>query len=118
MQVALLEWVSAVSCANSRLLEMAMIFCVPNGGHRFKGEAGKMKSEGVRSGVPDLLLLFPRAGYHGLALELKNGVEKRPSEAQEAWLDWLESRGFYVGVGRTFEEAKGLLLSYFHLPPR
>ena len=30
------------------------IFAVPNGGHRAKSVAGKMKAEGAKAGVPDL----------------------------------------------------------------
>lgn len=35
-----------------------LIFHVPNGGSRRKGESAKFKSEGVLAGIPDLCVMF------------------------------------------------------------
>lgn len=49
------------------------VFAVPNGGRRSKIEASIMKGEGVRPGVPDLILPVARGGAHGFFLEMKAG---------------------------------------------
>lgn len=71
------------------------IFAVPNGGDRNLLVAKKLKAEGVRRGVPDLMLLAPRRGYHGLVIELKVG-RNRPTQEQSEWLQWFASQGYYA----------------------
>ncbi len=50
---------------------LARIYAVPNGGHRHKATAAKMKEEGQRAGVLDVALDVPLGGYHGFKLEMK-----------------------------------------------
>lgn len=73
------------------------IFAVPNGGHRDIRVAQRLKAEGVRPGVPDLLLLAPRRGYNGLAIELKVG-RNHATASQEDWLLWLRTEGYMTRV--------------------
>lgn len=74
-----------------------MIFHVPNGGDRDIRVAAKLKAEGVRRGVPDLLWLLPACGYYGLAMELKVGKNK-PTPEQADWLQWLSDRNYFTCV--------------------
>jgi hypothetical protein len=74
-----------------------LIFAIPNGGHRVKAVAGKLKAEGVRSGIPDLFLPVARHGYYGMFLELKVGSNK-PYPMQIAWLRQLQRMGYYCKV--------------------
>lgn len=53
------------------------IFAIPNGGDRDIRVAVKLKAEGVRRGVPDLMLLAKRHGYSGLVIELKVGTNRQ-----------------------------------------
>ncbi len=46
---------------------------MPNGGKRDKATAAVLKRQGVKAGVPDIMLPAARAGYHGLYIELKAG---------------------------------------------
>ncbi|MBC3486703.1 VRR-NUC domain-containing protein [Pseudomonas sp. SWRI50] len=48
-----------------------LIYHVPNGGHRIKAVAAKLKGQGVKAGVPDLVLPMARGGYFGLYIEFK-----------------------------------------------
>lgn len=75
----------------------ALLFAIPNGGHRSKATAGKLKAEGVRAGVPDLFLPVARHGYHGLFIELKVG-RNQPTELQRVWLDRLIAQGYCCRV--------------------
>lgn len=48
-----------------------LIYHVPNGGHRLKSVAVKLKQQGVVAGIPDLVLTMARGGYFGLYIEFK-----------------------------------------------
>jgi hypothetical protein len=76
----------------------AIIAAVPNGGKRGRAEAVRLKAEGVLAGFPDLVLMEPRGGYHGLVCEMKR-VGGRLVKHQRELLDQLAERGYYVLVG-------------------
>lgn len=77
--------------------ELAYLYAIPNGGHRHKATAGRMKAEGVKAGAPDLCLPVPRGGYHGLYMETKIKPNK-PTEAQADWLRFLEGQGYAAAL--------------------
>lgn len=72
-------------------------FAIPNGGHRSKATAVKLKAEGVRAGVLDICLPKPCGGSHGLWIEFKYG-SNRPSPEQMLEIDRLVSDGYTVAV--------------------
>ena len=92
--------------------ELELLFHIPNGGSRNKAEAGRFKAEGVKAGVPDLLLPVARGGYHGLFIELKRLDGGRVSTEQKAWMDKLKGQGYQAAVCRGWEEASEALLGY------
>lgn len=59
-------------------------FSIPNGGERSKSQAGRLKAEGVKSGISDTFLAIPRRGYHGFFLELKRPNSESKSEGKES----------------------------------
>lgn len=75
--------------------ELSLMYHVPNGGKRDIGTAKKLKFEGVKAGVPDIVLPVSRGGYHGLYIELKVGKNK-PSNEQKEWLRRLKQEGYYT----------------------
>ncbi len=89
-QVALFRWAAVQKCT---LPELALMFAIPNGGHRSKAVAAKLKAEGVKPGVPDICLPVARGGYHGLFIELKAGKNKA-SAAQTDWITGLNFQGY------------------------
>lgn len=108
---------------------LASVFAVPNGGHRHPAVAARLKAEGVRRGVPDILCLVPRplppAGhpvdsapwfpYHGLAIELKRpGGHVAPE--QDAWLARLTAAGYLAVVCVGWAVAWRTLVRYLELP--
>jgi len=82
--------------------ELAHVFAIPNGGHRHKATAAKLKAEGVKAGVPDLFLPVARGGYHGLFMETKIKPNK-PTAKQVDWLDALQQLGYAAEVCYGYE---------------
>jgi hypothetical protein len=107
-QAALIEWAAA---NQYRIPELAMLFAVPNAGKRRRGAAGRMIAEGLKAGVPDLILLVARKGYHGLLIEMKTETGK-VSQAQHDWLVALQKQGYYAKVCRSFEAAREMIEIY------
>jgi len=94
MQVNLFKWAKLAAGA---LPELRWMFAVPNGGARNVIVASKLKAEGVKRGVPDVMLPVSRGGYHGLWIELKAG-RNHPSAEQIAWIAELLRAGYLVQV--------------------
>jgi len=78
-------------------------FHCPNGGNRSMSEAKRFKAEGVKSGVPDVMVIEPNGKYNGLAIELKVGYNK-PNNNQKEWLNNLQSKGFYTFWSNSLDE--------------
>lgn len=92
--------------------ELGLLFAVPNGGRRDAVTGARLKAEGVRAGVPDVVLPVARQGYHGLFIELKADARKRASKEQAEWLVKLESQGYLAVLCHGMEAAKAVLLAY------
>jgi len=71
-----------------------LLFSVPNGHKRSKSEAGKIKAEGGKSGIADVLCLFPARGYNYLCIEMKYGKNKQSDSQKE-----FEERVTHNGKG-------------------
>lgn len=76
------------------------IFAIPNGGHRGKGQAQKLKAEGVSPGVPDLFV--PELS---LWIEMKRQKGGALSPDQKDWIEHLESIGHKVVVCKGCDHA-------------
>ena len=83
------------------------IFAVPNGGARSKATAGRLKAEGVASGVPDLFVPAWR-----LWIEMKRAKGGSLSPEQKDWIAYLEGVGYWVIVGKGAESAKELIRAF------
>lgn len=107
-QVAVIQW-AELSCG--RHPDLGLLYAIPNGGHRHRGVAGKLRAEGVRSGVPDLCLPVARGGAHGLYIEMKApGGRVRPE--QKWWRERLREQGYCSVVCVGAEQAVCALRSY------
>lgn len=83
-------------------------FAVPNGGHRNKATAGRLKAEGVKAGIPDLVFL---RGGSAAFVEMKTGTG-RLSVAQAEFLEWAVANGFEAAVCRSVDDVRGLLKAW------
>lgn len=97
--------------------ELGRFFAVPNGGHRNKAVAAKLRAEGLKRGVPDVFNLSPNptGEWAGLVFEFKVGRNK-PTSEQEDWLEYFEGLGYRVAVPRSWVEAALITIEYFGLP--
>ena len=96
--------------------DLALLYAIPNGGHRQKASAGKLWAEGVKRGVPDLCLPIPRDGYHGLYLELKRVTGGTVSPEQRVWHAALREQGYRVEVCKGADAAWAVLCDYLGIP--
>lgn len=76
-------------------------FSVPNGGWRNPTVASKLKAEGVRSGVSDLVLLHKGKAYF---VEIKTD-KGRQSETQVYFEDIVKKLGFEYLIWRSLDDA-------------
>ena len=84
------------------------IFAIPNGGARSKATAGRLKAEGVASGVPDLFVPAWR-----LWVEMKRVKGGSLSAEQKDWIQYLESVNYRCIVGKGAEDAQRQLQAFF-----
>jgi len=89
-----------------------------NGGKRDKRTAASLKAQGVKAGVPDILIFTPPPSgmFQGLALELKRpqGFGKargRVSAHQRVWLEELRAIGWRAEVAYGYDHAIEILKS-------
>lgn len=100
-QVALIDWARRMRLpAGSDIEPGAMVadylLAIPNGGKRSSPREGaRLKAEGVKPGVSDLLLPLRRGGFAGLWLEMK-APGNRPTKLQREWLDRMTKAGYYA----------------------
>lgn len=94
-----------------------LIYHVPNGGHRVKAVAAKLKAQGVKAGIPDLVLPMARGGYFGLYIEFKATFEPAPvSTSQKDCLRRLNAQGYLAIVCRGHFDTMEQLRAYLLLP--
>lgn len=115
-QAALFAW---AEIASGRTPELAELFATMNGARVSMRTAVKMKAQGNKAGIEDVLLLVARGGWHGLLIELKrtDAVPSDTKPAQRAWHATHTRRGYRVEVCKGWEAARVVLLAYLALPP-
>ena len=92
--------------------ELKLLYHVPNEGQRSRATGGRMKCEGLKSGVPDICLPVPRDGFHGLYIELKRTKGGRITVEQAEWLENLAAEGYYACICKGWEKASELIVQY------
>lgn len=105
------EQINVVSWAGwnmNRYPELKWLFHVPNGGSRNKQEAVKFKQMGVKAGVSDLCLPYPKGSYCGLFVEMKFG-NNRQQDTQKEFLADMAAAGHFVATCYSAEEAINLI---------
>jgi len=94
--------------------KLNLMFHVPNGGSRNKAEAANLKQQGVKAGVPDIVLPVARGLYHGLFIEFKVGTNKLTPE-QHDWLEALKAEDYCAVCVNGWENAVKTIEQYISL---
>ncbi|WP_375738057.1 VRR-NUC domain-containing protein [Pseudomonas boanensis] len=113
-QAMLFKWLQLKHPKAARLA-----YHVPNGGHRVKAVASKLKAQGVKAGVSDIVLPMARGGYFGLYIEFKATPphDSTVSDSQTAFLMAVELEGYMAIVCRGVNEAMQVIEGYLALAP-
>lgn len=111
-QIAVIQW---AQYSMNRYPELKWLHHCPNGGSRNRLEAVKLKQMGVKAGVSDLCLPYPKGIYCGLYIEMKYG-NNRQQESQKEFLKDMEKAGHYVATCYSAEEAIKIITEYLGLP--
>lgn len=94
-----------------RYPELRLLHHVPNGDSRSPQAGARLRASGLRPGVVDYILDWPRLEYLGLRLELKSQTGAlRP--LQVCWGGCYESIGYYWTVARGWKEASEQITAY------
>lgn len=111
-QVALFQWCGYQS---RRYPELALLFAIPNGGARSLSQGARLKAEGVKAGIPDMLLPVARGGFHGFFIELK-APDGTVQDNQKKWAADLAAQGYKAEVIYGWQNARDALIEYLSLP--
>lgn len=94
--------------------ELKYMYHVPNGGKRDIKTARALKREGVKAGVPDIVLPVARGGFYGLYIELKVNNNK-PTGKQREYINFLQQQGYKAMVSYGWQEAREIIEEYLKL---
>jgi len=87
----------------------------PNGGLRNKSVAAKLKRQGVKAGVLDIIIINSTVtGHKGLVIELKIGNNKLTPE-QITWTNYFIENGYAVETCWTIDAVIKSLNEHFNL---
>jgi len=125
-QIALIDWacLTKMPAPNSGMPIAEFLFHIPNQGKRSKIGGHQLVRMGLKAGVPDLFLAYPREfGYgplfhqHGMFIEMKHrNLKGTPTggltHAQKSMLTLLDSVGYMCIVAYGWEEARDEILEY------
>jgi len=92
---------------------LGIIYAVPNGAWCGYKQGRKLVSEGLVSGVPDLVIPIARKGWHALYIEMKNGKQGRVSDNQSEMMKKLVREGNMCAVCRNFDQFRQIITDYF-----
>lgn len=121
IQCSFFNWVDKMSMFDWRYKN---IFAVPNGSKlpfknivrkgekiRVCPQAQRLKKEGLRSGVLDVVVAYPIPPYAGMFIEFKTDAGKVSPE-QKDWIERLTQAGYHCVVMRSWEDAVNALKKY------
>ena len=88
-----------------------IVAAIPNGAARSASERLNLYNEGLLSGMPDLCVLRPSGGSHGLFIEMKT-LDGVMAAAQRDMQKRLNSEGYVAVTCRSADEAWATVQEY------
>ncbi len=86
---------------------------IANEGKRSARYGAELKRLGMRKGFPDLFIPKALKGFHGLFIELKRDVTRKPTKEQLQWISKLNAEGYYATVCYGADAAIREIQKYF-----
>lgn len=102
--------------------ELSLLFAIHNAGHGDAIRGAQAKAEGVKAGVPDIMLPVPRVvgvyTAYGLFIELKKVKKGVVSVVQSNWGAQLQQQGYAFRLCKGWIEAANDIAYYMGSPVR
>lgn len=93
--------------------ELRWMFAIPNGGERQIAVAGRLKAEGVKSGISDICIPVQRRGYSGFYIEMKKpGALNQESKNQKEFGAFVTTQGYLYKCCDSWELARDSIIWY------
>lgn len=109
IQKMLFQW---AKLSEAKYPQLKLLYASMNGVRLTSALAGKRaKEQGLKRGIPDIMLPYPNKLYHGLFIELKS-EKGRISKDQKIWIKQLNEAGYLAMVCYGFDKAKQLIIAY------
>jgi VRR-NUC domain len=108
-QIALMNWAKFHPICKEYLIH------IPNERKCSPQYGLKLKSLGVKKGISDLFLAYPKFRYAGLWIELKKRKLSTVTKSQKEWIDKMNNLGYKAVVCYGWEEAKEVIDDYLNL---
>lgn len=108
IQVSFFDWLKTKQNQNDLWKN---ICCCPNGILKNAAAHVRLLREGFSPGFPDVMVMLPASGCHGLFIEFKRPGEK-PTPNQIDWGRRLSAVGYCYRLCYSFEEAQALVKEY------
>jgi len=109
IQCSIIEW---CAWSHQNFPDIDLVFAVPNGGNRSLSEAVRFKREGVKAGMPDLVLPVSKLGFHSLYIEVKTPKGKLSKEQQKMHKR-LRDAGNAVVIARSLDDFIDITKGYY-----
>lgn len=71
-----------------------------------------LRDQGFHPGVSDMVIAYPRHGWHGAFLELKKDKKSPIREEQKVWLNRMRWAGYFCELCVGLDEAIGAVQRY------
>ncbi len=127
-QKAVIKWANdMVKFQPKKYWMLEFLYAVPNGARTARSVANRLKAEGMKAGVPDLVLPYRifhwtdrkwKTGgtfFPGVYIEMKSKDTKgRVSKDQKKWIEYLSGQGYKVEVCWNAVEAIKVLEGYLN----
>ena len=118
-QRALFDWMTFTRYNGEPIGKYA--FAIPNGAHLF-GTAGQrsaqmagLRKQGLRVGLPDVMIAIPVEPFHGLFIEMKRDKSSKIADNQREWQDRLRKQGYRAEIAAGYDAAVIIICQYLGL---